>query len=82
MFPELTKEAAEYGEEGGIVLTEDGYLATKARESWVEFYRARETKWERDGRYEKDFKYFACRCLDCMHICRLRKDVYKRQIIS
>lgn len=21
----------------------------------------------------KRFKYFACRCLDCMHICRLRK---------
>lgn len=48
MFPELTKEAAEDGEEGGIILTEDGYLATKARESWAEFYRGRETKWERD----------------------------------
>ena len=22
---------------------------------------------------KKDFKYFACCCLDCMHICRLRQ---------
>lgn len=33
--------------ESGIRLEEDGYLASKARESWSEFYRSCETPWER-----------------------------------
>ena len=35
------------GEEREPFLTEDGYLAVKARESWAEFYRSRGTEWER-----------------------------------
>lgn len=35
------------GEEREPFLTEDGYLAVKARESWTEFYRSRGTEWER-----------------------------------